>query len=170
MPQSTLIFLIVLACAGFLVYVFFLFKTRRKRREKRKRRAVREKIVNLSKSRTELTPEEFFKFRSRGFGIGGTPRYADEINFEGVYVLYNRTKNKYYVGQGHRIADRVNMHFTGKGNGDVYADYKYGDKFTVKMIALKHSGFRSLNALERETIGYYKAYAEGYNKTKGNKN
>lgn len=169
MPQSTLIILIFLACAGFVIYAVFLIKTRRKRREKRQRRAVRDKIVRLSKSRAELTPEEFFEFRSRGFGGRGKPRYAEEINFEGIYVIYNRTKNKYYVGQGRRTADRVNMHFTGKGNGDVYADYKYGDKFTIKMLGLKQSGFKSLNALERETIDFYKACAEGYNKTKGNK-
>ena len=63
----------------------------------------------------------------------------------------------------------MNMHFTGKGNGDVYADYKYGDEFTIKIIGLKHSGYRSLNALERDTIATFNAYAKGYNKTKGNK-
>ena len=35
------------------------------------------------------------------------------------------------------IFDRVNAHFTGKGNGDVYADYKYGDEFIIKMISLE---------------------------------
>ena len=64
--------------------------------------------------------------------------------------------------------DRVNTHFTGRGNGDVYADYKYGDVFTIKMIALDRSGFSTLNELERYTISYYDAYHKGYNKTRGN--
>lgn len=47
----------------------------------------------------------------------------------------------YYVGQGKSVFQRVNNHFTSHGNGDVYADYKYGDEFTIKMIALENSGF-----------------------------
>ena len=57
----------------------------------------------------------------------------------------------------------------GLGNGDVYADYKYGDKFTIKTIKLENSGFRTLNELERNTIKTYSAYSRGYNKTRGNK-
>ena len=75
----------------------------------------------------------------------------------------------YYVGQGKKVFQRVNNHFTGHGNGDVYADYKYGDDFTIKMIALETSGFKTLNELERNTIMTYNAYSRGYNKTKGNK-
>ena len=75
----------------------------------------------------------------------------------------------FYVGQATRILNRVNSHFTGKGNGDVYADYKYGDVFSIKMIALENSGFNTLNELENRTIQKYKAYTKGYNKTRGNK-
>lgn len=75
----------------------------------------------------------------------------------------------YYVGQGKKVFQRVNNHFTGHGNGDVYADYKYGDKFTIKMIALSKSGFSTLNELERNTIRTYDAFSKGYNKTRGNK-
>ena len=91
------------------------------------------------------------------------------MNLAGVYILFNSTQNKYYVGQGKEILNRVNAHFTGKGNGDVYADYKYGDKFTIKMIGLKGSGFSSLNDLERNTILTYGSFSSGYNKTRGNK-
>ena len=63
----------------------------------------------------------------------------------------------------------MNGHFTGHGNVGVYADYKYGDDFTIKMIALENSGFSKLNELERNVISTYNAYASGYNKTRGNK-
>ena len=82
--------------------------------------------------------------------------------------MFNKTKNMYYVGQGQNVFERVNRHFTGKGNGDVYADFKYGDKFTIRMIELKYSGFNDLNELERRTIEIYDAYSSGYNKTHGN--
>jgi hypothetical protein len=116
-----------------------------------------------------MTPEEFLKMRKTSFGGRGRPSFALTQNFAGVYILHNKTKNMYYVGQGQQVLNRVNAHFTGKGNGDVYADYKYGDSFKIKMISLDNSGFTSLNELERATIKTYNAYSQGYNKTRGNR-
>ena len=130
---------------------------------------IKRKIRGLAKNTLEMTPEEFFDMRKTSFGGKGSPYYALTMNFAGVYILFNSTKNMYYVGQGKEVLNRVNSHFTGKGNGDVYADYKYGDKFTIKMISLKNSGFSTLNDLERNTILTYDAFASGYNKTHGNK-
>lgn len=134
-----------------------------------KKAIIRKKITGLANNTLEMSPEEFMKMRKTSFGGRGRPSYALTQNFAGVYILYNKTKNMYYVGQGKEVLNRVNAHFTGKGNGDVYADYKYGDIFTIKMIALSTSGFSSLNELERNTIMTYNSYANGYNKTRGNK-
>ena len=87
----------------------------------------------------------------------------------GVYILFNQTRQMFYVGQAQRVFDRVYQHFTGKGNGDVYADYKYGQQFLIQMIALKNTDFSSLNELERYMIQRYDAYYSGYNKTRGNR-
>lgn len=130
---------------------------------------IREQIQGLANNTLEMTVEEFFEMRKKSFGGRGRPSYALTQNFMGVYILYNKTKNMYYVGQGKEVLNRVNSHFTGKGNGDVYADYKYGDYFTIKMIALDKSGYTSLNELERNTIMTYDAFASGYNKTRGNR-
>ena len=134
-----------------------------------KRNKINGKIESLARGVEELTPQEFFKLRNFSFGGRGHPKYALRKNFSGVYIIYNKTKKKYYVGQATKILDRVNNHFTGKGNGDVYADYKYGDLFTIKMIALKNSGYHSLNDLERDAIKKYNSFAKGYNKTRGNR-
>lgn len=134
-----------------------------------KKRKINKQIDELANNTSEMTPEEFMEMRSVSFGGKGRPSYALTKNFAGVYILYNKTKNMYYVGQGKQILNRVNSHFTGKGNGDVYADYKYGDSFSIKMIALENSGFNSLNELERNTITRYNAFSNGYNKTRGNK-
>ena len=75
----------------------------------------------------------------------------------------------YYVGQSKDIISRVKQHFTGKGNGDVYADYKYGDLFEIGLLLLSHAGYRVLNDLERDLIDVFGAYERGYNKTRGNK-
>ncbi len=91
-----------------------------------------------------------------------------QSDFTGVYVLHNKTKDMYYVGQSIRVIDRVGQHLTGHGNGDVYADFKYGDEFEVSAISLAESGYGSLNDLERDTITAYNAYGNGYNRTAGN--
>lgn len=91
-------------------------------------------------------------------------------DFTGVYVIHNTTKDMNYVGQSVRVVGRVTRHFTGHGNGDVYADYKYGDDFTIKVVSLHESGYESLDALERDAIRAYAAYDCGYNRTRGNGN
>ena len=84
-------------------------------------------------------------------------------------ILYNKTRNMHYVGQAQSVLSRINQHLTGHGNGDVYADYKFGDKFTITSVRLKGSGFATLNELERHAISVYNAYSKGYNKTRGNR-
>lgn len=91
-------------------------------------------------------------------------------DFTGIYVIHNTTKDMNYVGQSVRVVGRVTQHFTGHGNGDVYADYKYGDDFTIKVVSLYESGYESLDALERDAIRAYAAYDRGYNRTRGNGN
>lgn len=102
-----------------------------------RRRYIKKRIRELADNSLEVTPYEFFKIRNTN-SIGNRKKHiSTQFDFAGVYILYNHTKKMYYVGQGKRVFQRVNSHFTGHGNGDVYADYKYGDRFTIKMIALK---------------------------------
>lgn len=135
-----------------------------------KKENINKQIDELANNVSEITPEEFMKMRKYSFGGRGRPSYALTKNFAGVYILFNESKNMYYVGQGKQVLNRVYAHFTGKGNGDVYADYKYGDSFKIRMIALENSGFDTLNELERYTISRFDAYSHGYNKTRGNRN
>lgn len=130
---------------------------------------IKAKVKRLAEGSLEMTPQEFFEVRNFSFGGRGRAQVSRKHTFAGVYIILNKSKNMYYVGQGQNVLDRVNNHFTGKGNGDVYADFKYGDIFGIKMIALEKSGFRSLNELERNTIMVYDACAKGYNKTRGNR-
>lgn len=112
----------------------------------------------LTNNFNSITPEQFFNLRNNMDG-----------DMVGCYVLYNKHNRKYYVGQATRLFFRVNQHFTGHGNGDVYADYKRGkDKFTIKLIPLSDSGYYDLDKLERDLIKKYNAFEKGYNKTAGN--
>jgi excinuclease UvrABC nuclease subunit len=83
----------------------------------------------------------------------------------GVYILHNTTKNIYYVGQAVSLWQRVNNHFIGKGNGDVYADYKYSSNFTITLV---RCDIKNLNKVEVFYIHKYNAHLMGYNKTPGN--
>lgn len=150
----------MLALYGFVmtpIIVYFIVKNRK----------IKQKIYDLSNGFAEISPQEFFEIKK-------TVRFESKNiyshhNFEGVYILYNKDKDMYYVGQGKDVLKRINAHFMGRGNGDVYADFKYGNHFTIKMIPLEKSEYRTLNELERNTIYAYNAYTKGYNKTRGNR-
>ncbi len=105
----------------------------------------------------DITPEEFFEIRNRQKG-----------DIVGVYIIHNETNDKYYVGQAKKLFFRINQHFTGHGNGDVYADYRFGDDFSIKIIKLSDSGYDDIDKLEKDMIEKYNAYSSGYNRTSGN--
>lgn len=90
-------------------------------------------------------------------------------SLKGIYILHNISKDMYYVGQSKNVISRVTNHFQGRGNGDVYADHKYGDVFMIQLVPLANSGFKNLDELERSFIQTYDSYRNGYNRNKGNK-
>lgn len=129
------------------------------RRRSAERRTI-EKVRGLSQGKG-ASPKEFLNSRN------ALTRNGD---FTGIYIFHNKTKDMYYVGQSTRVVGRVMQHLAGHGNGDVYADYKYGDEFEINLVSLRESGYDSLDALERDAIKTYNAYAKGYNRTRGNRN
>lgn len=126
--------------------------------KKLKKIKIIKKIKCLAENVTEMTPKEFFNMKK-----------IKSKDFKGVYILFNENKKMYYVGQSINVIKRINNHLTGKGNGDVYADYKFGDNFKIKIIPLYKSGFETLNSLEKNAIYTYKAFSKGYNKNRGNR-
>lgn len=70
----------------------------------------------------------------------------------GIFIVHNATKDLYYVGQSAKAIDRAAIQFLGRGNCEVYADYKYGDSFNVRIIPLSGSCYESLNELKRAAI------------------
>lgn len=77
------------------------------------------RIDELANNALELSPEEFMTLRRTSLG-GNRKSYTLTKNFAGVYIIFNKTKDMYYVGQSKTVLNRVNAHFNGKGNGDVY--------------------------------------------------
>lgn len=164
-----ILLLIIFYIAAFVGGIIFIKKREDRELEEYAAmiRAVKKAVDQAAHNSRAFTVPEFFQVRNK---LKCAQMLNSKLNFKGVYILHNETKDKYYVGQAQKIFNRVNQHFTGKGNGDVYADYKYGDKFTIRFIKLSESGFRSLDDLERSAILKYDAYNKGYNKNRGIQN
>ena len=86
------------------------------------------------------------------------------IDQSGCYVFLNQTKNIYYVGQSKNVLKRINQHLNAKGNGDVYADLKYVDKFIIFIVKCPEY---ELNITEKILIKEFNSYSNGYNKNSG---
>lgn len=157
MEQSLMRWLIFLFIGFFVLQILHMFyKLHRGLRR-------RDRIRSLFAEQIPISPKEFMGLRKRNDG-----KLNPALHVPGVYVLHNESKDLYYVGQGKSVGKRVFSHFNGSGNGDVYADYKYDDDFTIRLLALADSGYDTLDELERYTIAAYSAHSKGYNRTRGN--
>lgn len=72
---------------------------------------IKGKINKLADNALEVTPEEFFRIRNSSNGGRGKKHISTKYDFTGIYILFNHTKNMYYVGQGKKVFQRVNNHF-----------------------------------------------------------
>lgn len=108
----------------------------------------------------ELSVEDFLVFRKEN-------KLSDWS--DGVYLIGNKTKNRFYVGQSINVKNRLFTHFSGRGNGDVYVDYIQGDKFIVRYYDFNKHQFRDINELEYHLIRIYDANVTGYNRQQGNR-
>ena len=84
--------------------------------------------------------------------IYNTPVLQDYMEYENIYI-----------GQSVNVCKRVHNHFNGKGNGDIYADIKYG-KFVYVRIVPCHE--EEMNTLEKQLIRAFNA-TSSYNRTRG---
>lgn len=61
----------------------------------------------MSDNALEVTPKVFFILRNSSNGGRGREHISAKYDFHGVYLLYNHTKNIYYVVQGKIVFQRV---------------------------------------------------------------
>lgn len=145
---GSLSFLFLLFGLFFFVYGLLLVITASKQQEK---------LLGLRQSFLEDDPqivasaEEFMAQRKS---------LTQQGEITGIFIVHNATKDLYYVGQSAKAIDRAAIQFLGRGNCDVYADYKYGDSFSVRIIPLSESGYESLNELKRAAIQALEAAGE----------
>lgn len=78
---------------------------------------------------------------------------------DGCYLGYDDI----YIGQSVNVTKRVHQHFSGKGNGDVYADIKYGKSVYVLLVPCERE---EMNDLEKALISEFES-TDSYNATSG---
>lgn len=91
------------------------------------------------------------------------------LNSKGVYIIWNKTKDRYYVGQSKNLERRIfKDHFkNGEVNNIIFAkDWFNGDIFYYKYFLCDTKD--ELDSLEKKYINKYFAFENGYNKTRGN--
>ncbi|MED3629772.1 GIY-YIG nuclease family protein [Bacillus subtilis] len=131
-------------------------------RNKDKRKS-KEYLDKLRKKLPTYSPEEILKY--------GQKSIRDQLgieNFSGIYIIKNRTYDKYYVGQAVKVYNRAFKHFSNEGNEYIYKDFISGNKFTIDLIPLYSSSYSTLNELEDIAIRAYEAFPKGYNRVYGN--
>lgn len=143
----------VLVILILIVLIIFIFK-------KKKRKPINEQENQIL---SFYCVKEFLDMYE---GLKKSPYKINDYDYSGIYILYNLNHNKVYVGQSKGVIKRVNNHFKANGNGDLYADYKYGCQFQISIVKCNEN---ELNEIERYYIHQYGSHLYGYNKTKGNK-
>ena len=92
----------------------------------------------------------------------------------GVYVIHNKEKDKYYVGQSKDVMKRIKQHFNGTvPKNMIFAEDYYTSQmedrdniFEFKIIKCKTKD--ELDSLEKKLIYEYDSWNNGYNGTSGN--
>ena len=88
---------------------------------------------------------------------------------KGVYIIWNKTKDKHYVGQSKNLGKRLNQHFSnGEVRNVIFAkDWYSNDYFCYKFYFCQTKD--ELDLLEKQKIDEFFAFDRGYNSTGGNK-
>ena len=146
---------ILVVIFGFFLFIFYYFYISIKKNE------AKNQALNKLNNREEFTPLEFVDMYKN---LKNNKIKISNIDQSGCYVFLNQTKNIYYVGQSKNVLKRINQHLNAKGNGDVYADLKYGDKFIIFIVKCPEY---ELNITEKILIKEFNSYSNGYNKNSG---
>lgn len=139
-------------------------------------RPTRKKLDTLRNQGRMFTPEELLEYKA-------TQDKNSLANCAGIYIIHNRSKDMYYVGQAKKLVDRASQHFTSNPANnqarkrmnelmnlpEVYIDYRSKDQFSISLLPLENSSFSTLNELEDNAIRAYDSIAPaGYNRISGN--
>ena len=120
-----------------------------------------EKIVPLMKKflGDGGTVSDFFKMvEIRAYDLKNKQndiKLVKTIDFAGVYVLHNQTKNSIFIGKSTHVIKKVERQFKGFENESIYDDFKNGNKYIIRLFRLIDSDFDSIDDLENHIKDAY---------------
>lgn len=88
----------------------------------------------------------------------------------GIFICYNASKRKWYVGQGQRALQKLLQIFRSPNSSvpDLKKDWDAGDTVFVNFVRLKDTDYNTLDELEYEYIEKYDCLVpKGYNRSHG---
>ena len=120
-----------------------------------------EKIISLMKKflNDGGTVSDFFKMVDiRAYDLSNKQndiKLAKTIDFAGVYLLRNETKNTVFIGKSTHVIKKVERQFRGFENKDIYNDFKNNNKFIIRLFRLVDSDFDSIDDFENHIKTIY---------------
>lgn len=102
----------------------------------------------------EMYDTRIYDFDSKQHDI----KILKQIEFEGVYIIHNCTKDIFLVGKSKNVLRKIERQFKGYENKEVYLDYKKGDKFKIRIIDLKKSNYDNIDELVKNMTNQYGTY------------
>ncbi len=86
---------------------------------------------------------------------------SDELDLVGMFILYNQTKDKYFVGADHRVFDGITWQIDGHGFINVYADIQSGDDWEVRIIPIHKTNYKNIEDMWYDGLSVFRANYEG---------
>lgn len=158
------------------VSAFYIYRRQLEDERNANIRTNRKKLDTLRHEGRMFTPEELLEHKA-------TQDKSSLANCDGIYIIHNRSKDMYYVGQAKKLVDRASQHFTSNpaknqarkrmnelmNLPEVYVDFRSKDQFSISLLPLENSSLSTLNEFEDNAIRAYDAVAPaGYNRISGN--
>lgn len=154
-PNSMDILYYLVAALFFVIVieqVFIVYPKRRRHRE----------IIQHGRDAQVYTVPRVLKIWKQ---YSDNANYVDKYNFRGLYILHNKTQDRYFVGTDARVIEGVVWHIHGDGYREVYQDIKAGDDWTVRFVRLDETEYSDIKSLWMTALGAFNATNEkhGYN-------
>lgn len=119
-----LLLFIIFGCFLILKEVFVIGPKRRKYN----------KIINLYNNSMDMSFVRVQKIQKILVNNPENQSYVDKHNYMGLYIVYNKTKKKYFVGADTYVFDALVRHLSGEGYSNLYRDVLDGDELCVRTI------------------------------------
>lgn len=153
----------------FLLIVCIIIAYISERKNEKIKKNIRGNIFSKQFIKYQDFEKDWIAVKSGNKGIAGY-KYSDRPGCYVITIFNNPVVNdnytqydNIYIGQSINMCKRVHNHFNGKGNGDVYADIKYGKYVYVQLVPCLRE---NLNSVEKKLIQAFNA-TSSYNKTRG---